>query len=150
MTAAQIKTIINLIRTGWRPYNAEVTSAAYESIQCPHAQSKGKTKPFWFVRGDIYLCLGCPKNCTLNRPAGFLLPLPIRYSECPEEPYQLSPAEMIVRKSLLRVDEVAYCLNISERTVYDWISDGRLRKTAEAPVRIPVEDVAFRMTNFAD
>lgn len=78
------------------------------------------------------------------------MPLPIQYETRTETPYSVTPAEMVSRKSLLRVDEAAYCLNISERTVYDWIAEGKLRKVKEQPVRIPAEDVAYRMTNFDD
>ncbi len=77
-------------------------------------------------------------------------PLPINYEERTDTPFSLTPGEMVQRKSLLRVDEVAYCLNIKERTVYDWIAEGKLRKTKENPVRVPAPDVLFYMSNFEE
>ena len=128
MNSAYVKAIIALVKAQWRPYNYEPRADVYKKLQCPHAHPKGKKRPIWFVRGDVFTCITCAKGCTLSRPEGFLLPLPIQYAEKPEVPFQLTPAEMVARKALLRVDEVAYCLNISERAVYDWIAEGKLRK----------------------
>lgn len=151
MTKTFIRSIIELVNHGWRPYSAKPHPSAYAKLQCSHANTKrGADKPFWFVRGDIFLCVGCSRRCTLSRPEGFIMPLPIQYETRTDDPFSLTPAEMVSRKSLLRVDEAAYCLNISERTVYDWIAEGKLRKVQEQPVRIPAEDVVHRMTNFAD
>ena len=50
----------------------------------------------------------------------------------------------------MRVDEAAYCLNISERQVYDWIAEGKLRKARGTPIRVSAEDVASGMTTFVD
>lgn len=158
MTKTTIRSIIELVNHGWRAYNAAPQSAIYARLGCryaPENTEEGKKKkkakePFWFVRSDSFLCIGCERRCNLFRPEGFILPLPINYEERPGEPYTLTPAEMVQRKSLLRVDEVSYCLNIKERTVYDWIAEGRLRKTKENPVRIPAEDVVFYMSNFEE
>ena len=150
MTKGAIKNIVTLVNSGWRPYSTEPNGTVYKRLQCPHAEAKRGNKPFWFVRSDIFLCVGCSRACMLSRPEGFIMPLPIKYAERTPEPYTSTPAEMVSRKSLLRVDEAAYCLNISERTVYDWIAEGKLRKVKDQPVRIPAEDVAYRMTNFED
>lgn len=158
MTKGKIKSIIDLVNNGWRVYSAAPQSAIYARLNCQYApernengQKKRKSKePFWFVRGDAFLCIGCDRQCALSRPEGFIQPLPINYEERPSEPFTLTPAEMVQRKSLLRVDEAAYCLNIKERTIYDWIAEGKLRKTIDNPVRIPVEDVAFHMNNFEE
>ncbi|CAK7024903.1 MAG: hypothetical protein DELT_02540 [Desulfovibrio sp.] len=156
MTKNKIRSIIDLVNHGWRAYHAAPNSAIYAKINCPYAPEKdenGKKKrkgkePFWFVRSDSFVCVGCDKQCALFRPEGFILPLPINYEEKSGEPFTLTPAEMVQRKSLLRVDEAAYCLNIKERTVYDWIAEGKLRKTVDNPVRVPAEDVSFHMNNF--
>jgi excisionase family DNA binding protein len=150
MSIAFIKNLISLVQGGWRPYNHAPRASVYEKLQCPHADTRGRTKPFWFVRGDIFVCVSCSKGCTLTRPDGFYLPLPIKYIEKPETPYLLSPAEMVTHKALLRVDEAAYCLNVSERQIYDWITEGKLRKVKEQPIRIAAEDVMFHMTNFEE
>ena len=157
MTVAKIRNIIELVNSGWRAYSAAPDSSVYAKLGCPYApettddgKKKRKAKaPFWFVNSDSFLCIGCNRQCALFRPEGFMQPLPINYKR-PCEPFALSPAEMVQRKSLLRVDEVAYCLNIKERSVYDWIAEGKLRGTKDKPVRVPVEDVAFYMNNFEE
>ena len=67
-----------------------------------------------------------------------------------DEPYQLSPDEMVSHKNLLRVDEAAYCLNVSERMIYDWVAEGKLRRLKDSPVRVAAEDVAFLMKDFEE
>ena len=157
MTKNKIRDIIELTNNGWRAYNAAPESAIYARLDCPYAPERenGKKKkkrksPFWFVRGDSFLCVGCDKRCALHRPEGFILPLPINYEEKKGEPYTLTPAEMVQCKSLLRVDEASYCLNIKPRTVYEWMAEGKLRRTKDDPARIPAEDVAFHMKNFEE
>lgn len=152
MTKTKIKDIIWLIDQGWRVYNAVPNSRIYDRLNCQYApevcedgrKKRKNREPVWFVHSDNFVCIGCPRRCSLSRPEGFILPLPIQYEER-KQPYTLTPAEMVQRKSLLRVDEVSYCLNISERTVYDWIAEGKLRRTEDLPVRVPSEDVAYRM-----
>ena len=150
MRPAMLRAIVSLVQAGWRQYNHEPTKKAYEKLRCPYGGKKSGKRPFWFVRGDIFCCLSCSRGCALSRPEGFWLPLPIQYPENASAPFALTPQEMVSRKALLRVDEAAYCLNISERTVYDWITEGKLRKAREQPIRVSAEDVAFRMTNFDD
>ena len=158
MTKIKIREIIELINSGWRAYSAVTNSSIYLKLNCSYAPEKtedGQKKkkshePFWFVRADSFICVGCPRRCALSRPEGFMQPLPINYEERTDTPFSLTPGEMVQRKSLLRVDEVAYCLNIKERTVYDWIAEGKLRKTKENPVRVPAPDVLFYMSNFEE
>lgn len=159
MTKTKIKEIIELTNHGWRAYNEDPQSAIYARLNCPYAPARDESghkkrknhAPFWFVRGEHFLCVGCSRRCSLFRPEGFIRPLPINYEERPDgEPYTLTPQEMIQRKSLLRIDEAAYCLNISDRTVRDWIDMGKLRRTEDYPIRVPVEDVAARMNLFME
>jgi hypothetical protein len=152
MNAASIRSIITLVNAGWRPYNYKLSDTIYEKAQCPYLHTKSKRKPFWFVRDDIFLCLSCPKGCMLSRPEGAMLPLPIQYKTGRRQgrQYHSAPAELVSRKELLRVDEAAYCLNVSERKIYDWIAEGRLRRTKTPPVRVIAGDVAAEMQNIAD
>lgn len=150
MSKTLIQEVVELIRNGWRPYSAPTPKDFYKQQGCPRIAGARFREPQWFVRGDIFLCLGCSRRCSLNRPEGFMLPLPIKYERKAEQAFALTPAEMVACKSLLRVDETAYCLNISERQVYDWIAEGRLRRMEGAPVRVPAEDVLREMTNYAD
>jgi excisionase family DNA binding protein len=154
MSIAFMRSIIELVQAQWRPYSYEPKPSVYVKLKCPHVDAegkkKGRKKPFWFVRGDAFLCVTCSKGCALTRPEGFVTALPMQYPAKKDEIYQLTPAEMVTRKALLRVDEAAYCLNISERQVYNWIAEGKLRRAKEQPVRVPAEDVHSCMVNFAE
>jgi excisionase family DNA binding protein len=152
VSIAFIKSIIALVQAQWRPYNYDPDPRVYEELKCPYAQAKSRKKPFWFVRGDAYLCVACSRGCALSRPKGFVAALPVQYKEKAkkDDGYMLSPAEMVARKALLRVDETAYCLNVSERLIYVWIEEGKLRKVRGQPVRIPAEDVAARMRDIQE
>ena len=145
-----VKDFLTFYTAGWRPYTAsKPADSVYERLGCPYAGAK-KT-PFWFVRGEHFLCVTCDKHCALVRPEGVILPLPLEFpQEKTGNEFNLTPGEMVSRKSLLRVAEAAYCLNISERKVYEWIADGRLRRTKDSPVRIPSEDVMRCMQDFED
>ena len=142
MSKARIREIVTLTREGWRPYDAEPERSVYERLGCTHVLRGNRRKPFWFVRGDVFCCIGCADHCTLNRPAGFPLPLPIRYSSIPsEQPYSLTPQEMVNRHDILNVRQAAYCLNVSERTIYDYIAEGKLIRLKDSPVRVRSKEV---------
>lgn len=143
MSKTLIDDIVKLTRNGWRPYRAEAQGHVYTALECQRQQ-----KAYWFVRGDVFLCVGCARRCSLSRPEGFSLPLPILYPQ-PSEPYSLTPLEMVQRKHLLNVYEAAYCLNCSDRVIYRWIDGGELRRVKKNPVRVLAEDV-FRMMNNID
>lgn len=141
MSRTRIQEIVTLTRGGWRPYDAEPDRSVYERLGCPHFL-RGRRKPFWFVRDDVFCCIGCADHCTLKRPAGFPLPLPIRYPGVPPvRPYTLTPQEMVERHDLLNVRQAAYCLNVSERTIYDYIAEGKLVRLKENPVRVRSKEV---------
>lgn len=65
-------------------------------------------------------------------------------SLCPHL-FSLTPEEMLTAKALLRVDEVAYCLNLSERKVRKLIDEGRLIRHRDAPVRVTAASVREEM-----
>lgn len=143
MSKTLIDDIVKLIRDGWRPYRAAAQGHVYNTLACQRQK-----KAYWFVRGDVFLCVGCARNCSLSRPEGFALPLPLNYPQ-PPEPYTLTPLEMVQRKCLLNVYEAAYCLNCSDRVVYRWIEQGKLRRLKDLPVRVLAKDV-FRMMHNVD
>lgn len=147
MSKTLIREVVMLTRDGWRPYSAEPNGNVYERLRCPFAAAGSRNRPYWFVKGDLFLCLGCSRRCSLSRPEGFILTLPINYPQ-PKQPYTLTPAEMVIRKSLLRVEEAAYCLNVSNRKIRDWIADGRLITLNVRPRRIKAESVAAMMQDF--
>ncbi len=141
MSRSRILEIVTLTKEGWRPYNAEPERSVYEKLGCSHAL-RGRRKPFWFVKEDTFVCIGCADHCTLQRPAGFPPPLPIRYSLVPpEHPYTLTPQEMLARHDILNVRQAAYCLNVSERQIYDYIAEGKLIKLKSSPVRVRADEI---------
>ena len=134
--------IVTLTKEGWRPYNAEPDRSVYEKLGCNHALRGSRRKPFWFVKDDVFCCIGCADHCVLKRPAGFPLPLPIRYAVVPpDQPFTLTPLEMLARHDILNVRQAAYCLNVSERQIYDYIAEGRLVKLKDNPVRVRAAEV---------
>ena len=119
----RILEIVTLTKEGWRPYNAEPDRSVYEKLGCNHALRGSRRKPFWFVKDDV-------------------LPLPIRYAVVPpDQPFTLTPLEMLARHDILNVRQAAYCLNVSERQIYDYIAEGRLVKLKDNPVRVRAAEV---------
>ena len=138
----RILEIVTLTKEGWRPYNAEPDRSVYEKLGCNHALRGSRRKPFWFVKDDVFCCIGCADHWVLERPAGFPLPLPIRYAVVPpDQPFTLTPLEMLARHDILNVRQAAYCLNVSERQIYDYIAEGRLVKLKDNPVRVRAAEV---------
>ncbi|WP_294622929.1 helix-turn-helix domain-containing protein [uncultured Bilophila sp.] len=146
MSRTLIMDIVRLTRDGWRPYSGRPEGYVYERLGCPYLLAQ-RGKPYWFVKGDLYLCVGCVRRCSLSRPEGFPAQLPIRYPE-PRQPYTLTPYEMVEKKPLLTVEEAAYCLNVSKRTVYDYIDLGKLNVLKEGPKRVSSRDVRRMMEDF--
>lgn len=149
MSRTKIMDIVTLTRNGWRPYNAKPDQKVYEALGCELALNGRKDKPFWFVRDDVFCCVGCAAHCTLKRPAGFPLPLPINYPQRPpEQGYYLTPLEMLERHDLLNAKQAAYCLNVSERTIYNLIAEGKLVRLRENPVRVRSSEVKALREDF--
>lgn len=147
MSKNSLYEVIALTKAGWRPYNAQPEGFVYERLGCKLVE-RGK-KPLWFVREDVFCCIGCTARCCLTRPAGFSLPLPMRINyTIQDQPYSLTPLEMVERKSLLNVKEASYCLNVSERLIYDWIAEGLLIALKQRPMRIRASDVKAMMLDF--
>lgn len=148
MSRTRIMDIVTLTRNGWRPYNAKPDKKVYEALGCELALNKRK-EPFWFVRDDVFCCVGCAAHCTLKRPTGFPLPLPINYPQMPpEQGYYLTPLEMLERHDLLNAKQAAYCLNVSERTIYNLIAEGKLVRLRENPVRVRSSEVKALREDF--
>lgn len=149
MSKTLIQDIVALTKDGWRPYTAEPTKAVYVKLACEHVLRGQRKKPYWFVREDVFCCVGCGARCTLTRPAGFPLPLPLPIKYQPQsQPYTLTPAEMAARKPLLTARQASYCLNVSERQIYDWIAEGRLVKLKIRPTRVRSQEVVAMMRDF--
>lgn len=133
---------MTLAREGWRLYDAEPNRSVYGKLDYDHALHGQKRKPFWFIRDDVFCRIGCADHYTLKRPAGFPLPLSIRYSVVPpDQPYTLTSLEVLARHGILTVRQAAYCLNIPERQMYDYITEGEPAKLKDTPVRVRVDEM---------
>ncbi|MDL2314351.1 DNA-binding protein [Desulfovibrio sp. OttesenSCG-928-C14] len=153
-----VSEILLLVREGWRPYHGTVTREVYRKLGCQYWSNSGSCRlstcirnhPYWFTRGEVFLCLGCPRKCGLHRPEGFQLPLPLKYGSAgaAKKEARLSPQELVARKPTLLVKEAAYCLSVSERLIYKYIADGRLAALKDRPMRVRSEEVAGLMSSF--
>lgn len=149
MSKTLIHDVIALTREGWRPYRGTPNGSVYAALGCEYGLGSKKSRPYWFVREDVFCCVGCGARCTLSRPAGFPLPLPQPVNYFTQDtPYTLTPQEMVAKKSLLTVRQASYCLNVSERMVYDWIAEGRLVRLKDQPIRVRSDEVRKMMQDF--
>ncbi|MCH5277497.1 MAG: helix-turn-helix domain-containing protein [Desulfovibrionaceae bacterium] len=146
MNKTLVRDVIALTSNGWRPYPDKPDNAVYTRIGCPHWQKANG--PFWFVRDRMYLCVGCASRCLLENPAGFMPMLPMRYAKEPPRLYNITPKEMLERHNLLTVRQAAYCLNVAERTIYDYIAEGKLVRLREKPTRVRASDVKAMCEDF--
>ncbi|MFO7595383.1 MAG: hypothetical protein R6W92_03445 [Desulfocurvibacter africanus] len=91
------------------------------------------------------VCLGCAKQCALVSPEGFELVLPVslkkRVKSCFAYLPQVSAQQLLESKLLLRVDEAAFVLNISESEVRNYVDEGRLAAHPEPPLRVTAESL---------
>ncbi len=142
MSKQLVRDLLALVNAGWRPYTAEPQTSAYESLKCDSPK-----KAYWFCKGDLFLCLGCSRRCSLNRPAGFVPPLPIKY-DIKKCEFTLTPQEIVTRKPLLTAKEAAYCLNVSISQIYAYIAEGKLIALNGRPRRVKSEDVKSLMHDF--
>lgn len=149
MSRSKIMDIIALTREGWQPYTGRPAKSVYEKLECGVTPQNNRSRPFWFVRGDVFCCIGCASRCILKNPSGFIYPLPFGYPAGPKHPpYTLSPKEMAERHDLLNAKQAAYCLNVSERTIYNYIAEGKLVRLKENPVRVRASEVRALRENF--
>jgi len=132
---SRIDQIIKLTQCGWRAYEGQATDVVYDNLDCG---VKGRAR--WFAKGDLLVCIGCERACTLPCPDGFQLPL-FKYPAPPRPAFRLPPDQLLAKRLLLTVNETAYVLNISPRQIRNLIHTGQLRSTQDLPRRVPVEDV---------
>ena len=146
--SSQIDSILYLTERGWYPFTGKVAPEVYKALACP-APLFAK----WLYEGKEGLevaCVGCDRLCRTSELEGFS-PSPRRLKTVYRGSYgyyTLWPAEMVKRLSLLSVSQAAYCLHISERTVYDYIATGKLLALKDRPIRVKSADVAALMNTF--
>lgn len=140
---SRIDQIIKLTQHGWRAYEGQATAVVYDKLDCEKSR-RGRAR--WFAKGDLLICAGCDRGCTLPCPEGFQLSL-FKYPAPPHPVFRLPPEELMARRKLLTVTEAAYILNVSPRRVRSLIYEGRFNVTKDAPVRIPVAEVKAMAEN---
>ena len=134
---SKIDQIIRLTQHGWRAYEGQATAAVYDNLECDKSQ-RGRAR--WFAKGDLLICVGCERACTLPCPDGFQLPL-FKYPAPPKAAFRLAPDELMSKRKLLTVAEAAYILNVSPRQIRNLIYEGRFNVTKDSPLRIPVAEI---------
>lgn len=140
---SRIDQIIKLTQHGWRAYEGQATAAVYDNLDCEKSQ-RGRAR--WFAKGDLLVCVGCDRGCSLPCPNGFQLSL-FKYPAPPRPAFRLLPEELMARRKLLTVKETAYVLNVSPRRVRSLIYEGCFNVTQIAPIRIPVAEVKAMAEN---
>lgn len=139
MNATLCRTLKKMFDDGFRQYAGEIDSQVYEQLGC-----KDSTRAYWICRWPLLHCLGCNRRCTPKAPTGFQVPL-VTVSPSTNKDFSLSPDELVAAKALLRIDEAAYCLNVSERTVRRLVDEGVLVRHVRQPVRVTAESVREEM-----
>lgn len=127
-----------MLSDGFRQYEGEIAEFVYERLGCKHSD-----RAYWVCRWPLFHCLGCNRRCTPKNAEGFQVPLVT--SAPPKRRYNVTPDELVASKSLLRVDEVAFCLAVSERHVRKLIDEGVLVRHQRNPVRVTAESVRDEM-----
>jgi predicted DNA-binding transcriptional regulator AlpA len=140
MTMSVVDDVLALLAKGYLPYMGHVEGSAYTSLGCG-----AKRKPRWFTRDRRFVCVGCPKRCSVVDPVGFELVLPVTfrtkkliYAQLPA----ISAQELVTKKALLTIPEVEFILSICRTRVWDMIEEGRLTKHPDSPpARVTAESV---------
>lgn len=135
-----IDDVLKLLDKGFLPYQGHVEGHVYESLGCGSTR-----KPRWFWKDRKYVCLGCTKRCSLVHPVGFELMLPVSY-QTKKLAFARLPAvsawDLVKKKALLTIPEVAFVLSIGRSKVWKLIQDGRLEKHPDSPpARVTTESV---------
>ena len=139
MNSTLCRIMAQMMIDGFRPYSGEIESDVYIRLGC-----KDSSRAYWLHRWPILHCLGCKKRCTPKRTEGFQVPMQFP-AVASQSGYDLLPEEMVQVKKFLRVDEAAYCLSVSERTVRKLVDEGVLIRHVRLPVRITAESVRDEM-----
>lgn len=140
-----IDDVLTLLSKGYLPYQGNVEGHVYESLGCGP-----RRKPRWFWKDRKYVCLGCTKRCSLVDPVGFELMLPVTY-QTKKLAFASLPAvsawDLVTKKALLTIPEVAFVLSIGKSKVWEMIQEGRLEKHPDSPpARVTADSVSKELT----
>lgn len=129
-----IEDVTRLLGTGYVPYHGEVDGSVYERLKCPRPK-----RAKWFTREAKKICLGCSRGCVVADAVGFELTLPVSGRAkrlCFAELPAVSARDLLEKKLFLTVPETEFVLNVSTRTVYNLLEEGRLTRHPDPPTRI--------------
>jgi hypothetical protein len=140
-----VNDVLSLLGEGFRPYTGAIESSVQEEINCCNWPER-----CWFVKdadkGRTFICLGCnSRPCTLQNPEGFELtaeaPLHVNARLQFMDVKAVTPEQLLNSKGWFRVDEAAFILNVSTRTVRKLVDEGVLVRHVKNPVRIAVDSL---------
>ncbi|MDL2207612.1 helix-turn-helix domain-containing protein [Desulfovibrio sp. OttesenSCG-928-M16] len=148
----KISDLLQLLENGYRLYTGTVPQNIYLKKFCPHpkrAEWLAKTLNRQYTH-CCYVCLGCDRMCSEMNPTGWQLLLPLATLQPAQTAFvaawPTSAEEMLVNKMVLRVDEASWVLNVSTRTVYRMLQEGKLRIVEGLPVRVTTESIRSCLT----
>ncbi|HAS88262.1 MAG TPA: DNA-binding protein [Desulfovibrio sp.] len=138
MNSTLCRTLRKMLAEGFEQYNGHIDPVVYERLECPDPK-----KVYWVCHWPILHCLGCNKRCTPKDTSGFQMVLPM----VDEPRYKGATVAELLKKNLLRTDEAAFCLRVSDRQVRKWAQEGILVSHVRKPVRVTSESVKEEMNN---
>ena len=146
--SSKTKDIVYLLDKGFRPYDGDVPPQFYAEKKCKsYKRAEWLTRPWSDDHQHTrFICLGCNRRCAAVDPAGWPLLLPIGQQTRPGvvafiEASRLSADDLLKVKRVLRVDEVAFILNIGKTKVFELIQEGQLDVLQDSPTRVTSESV---------
>ncbi|EGJ51857.1 helix-turn-helix domain-containing protein [Desulfocurvibacter africanus] len=135
-----IDMLLKVLGAGYQPYQGHIEPDAYTRLTCQNPE-----RSRWFARELQFICLGCSRACAVVNPSGFQLVLPVsarkRAKSCFANLPLVSADQLLRTKLLLRVDEAAFVLNISEREIRNYVDEGKLTAHPDAPLRVTADSV---------
>lgn len=134
-----IEDVTRLLATGYVPYHGVVDGSVYERLKCLRPK-----RARWFTRDTRKICVGCSNHCAVADSLGFELTLPVSGRAkrlCFAVLPAVSALELLEKKLFLTVPEAEFVLNVSTRTVYNLLEEGRLERHPDPPTRITAASV---------
>lgn len=144
---SQIDAITRYIEMGYRAFTGQVSASVYEKLACP-APVFAKWLLYQGATQKKAVCVGCDKECKPANIDYFSLDTQFKALDYRKHYYAITPTDMVRRHALLTVKQAAYCLNVSERTIYNMIAEGKLVRTRDNPVRVRASEVEQYMNDF--
>lgn len=141
MNSTLCRTLRKMLADGFEQYDGVIDPAVYDRLKCEKPE-----RAYWICNWPIMHCLGCNRRCTPKDIRGFQLVLPTESSaNNSANPQPVEKIAALLNKKFLRPDEAAFCLNVSERKIRNWVAEGILITLKRKPIRITSESVKEEM-----